>query len=304
MPVNELEMRREVSVVVPHYNDLASLQACLDALCSQTLASDRFEIVIADNRSPCGLAEVERVAAGRARVIDAPEKGAGPARNAGVAASTGRLLAFTDCDCVPEPGWLAGGLALLEGAALERADLVGGRMAVSVADEARMTGAEAFERVFAFDNRAYVEVKGFTVTANLFTRREVFDAVGPFRNGVSEDVDWCRRAVSKGYRLGYAADAGVAHPARASWGELKRKWQRMNSERFELEARGPAGKLKWAARSVAMPLSILAHALRVAASPALPDTRTRMAALGTLARIRLWRMANGLALLASGGSQR
>jgi GT2 family glycosyltransferase len=298
-PVNELELGREISVVVPHYNDLARLQTCLDALSRQSIARERFEIVVADNRSPCGLAAVERVAAGRARVIDAPEKGAGPARNAGVAASTGRVLAFTDCDCVPEPGWIAGGLA-----ALDRADLVGGRMVVSVGNEARMTGAEAFERVFAFDNRAYVEGKGFSVTANLFTRREVFDAVGPFCNGVSEDVEWCRRAVSKGYRLGYAAEAGVAHPARASWSELRRKWQRMNSERFQLEARGPAGKLRWAARSMTLPLSILAHAPKVAVSPALPNVRTRMAALVTLARIRLWRMANGLALLASGGTHR
>lgn len=285
----------EVSIVVPHYNDLPRLQACLDALDRQTAERASFEIVVADNRSPCGLAEVERIAAGRARVIDAPERGAGPARNAGVAASRGKVLAFTDCDCVPEPGWLAAGVA-----ALDSADAIGGRMTVSVGDEAHMSGAEAFERVFAFNNRAYVEDKGFSVTANLFTTRAVFDAVGPFRVGVSEDVDWCRRAVSKGYRLAYAADAVAAHPARADWGELKRKWQRMNSERFLLEAHGAAGKLKWIGRHLSLPFSILAHAPKVASSPDLPDARARLLALGTLARLRLWRMTNAIGLLAGG----
>jgi GT2 family glycosyltransferase len=290
---------RNVSVVIPHYNDLAGLSACLDALARQSVSTGTFEIVIADNRSPCGIAAVEAVAGARARVVDAPDRGAGSARNAGVAASSGRVLAFTDSDCVPAPGWLAAGLA-----ALEQADAVGGRMTVSVGDEARMSGAEAFERVFAFNNRAYVEIKGFSVTANLFTRREVFDAVGPFRSGVSEDVDWCHRAAAKGYRLVYAADAVIAHPARANWGELKRKWRRINAERFQLEASGTAGKLRWAATNLSLPLSILAHLPKVAKSPDLPGARTKLRALAMLARLRLWRMAHGLGLLISGGARR
>jgi GT2 family glycosyltransferase len=288
-----------VSVIIPHFNDLGRLGICLDALAQQTVAAAKFEIVVADNRSACGIAAVQTIAAGRARVIDAPEKGAGPARNAGVAASIGRVLAFTDCDCVPEPGWLEAGLA-----ALEDADLVGGRMTVSVGDEAAMSGAEAFERVFAFDNRDYVETKGFSVTANLFTRRDVFEAVGPFDNGVSEDLEWCRRAVAAGYRLAYASGAGVAHPARATWSELKHKWRRLNSERFNLEARGAAGRVRWAARAFALPLSILVHVPKVAASRKLPDGRSRLRAIGTLGRLRIWRMADGLALLMSRGAGR
>jgi GT2 family glycosyltransferase len=293
------EARRDVSIVIPHYDDLTSLGICLDALARQTFPAERFEIVVADNRSPYGIAAVETLAAGRAKVIDAPEKGAGPARNAEVAASSGRLLAFTDCDCVPEPDWLTAGLA-----ALDNTDVIGGRMTVSVGNEAAMTGAEAFERVFAFDNRDYVQTKGFSVTANLFTRRDVFDAVGPFSNGVSEDLEWCRRAVGKGYRLDYASNAVVAHPARATWNELKHKWRRLNSERFNLEAGGSAGKLKWAARTLALPLSILAHVPKVAASRQLPDRASRLRALGTLGRLRLWRMVDGFGLLLNRSADR
>lgn len=282
----------EISVIVPHYNDLRRLDLCLAALGRQRIAPARFEIIVADNNSPAGEAAVAELIAGRARLVVAREKGAGPARNAGVAAARGALLAFTDCDCVPEPDWLAAGAA-----ALGTADLVGGRMTVSVRNEAAMSGAEAFERVFAFDNRAYVERKGFSVTANLFTRRDVFDAVGPFRTGVSEDVDWSHRARALGYRLAYAHDAVVAHPARGDWAELRRKWQRMNAETYGLVGQGAAGRIRWLMRTGAIPLSIAAHAPRVLTSRDLPDLPTRLRALGTLAAIRLWRTGDALRLV-------
>lgn len=281
----------DVSIIVPHYNDLASLEICLAALARQDFFGGSVEIIVADNRSPQTLEAVAGAAGPAARVVDAPEPGAGPARNAGVAASSGAILAFTDCDCIPEPGWLAAGIA-----ALERGDVAGGRMTVAVADESAMTGAEAFERVFAFNNRRYVEEKGFSVTANLFCRRETFDAVGPFRTGVSEDFEWCRRARAAGYSLVYAGDAVVAHPARRNWSQLKRKWSRLNRESFGIAREKPLGRLRWLGTTLALPASILAHMPRVVRSPALPDGRSRLAALGTLARLRLWRTGDALAL--------
>src|SRR5690606_35235449 len=125
----------EISVIVPHYNDLVRLDRCLSALMSQSLASDRFEIIVADNMSPVGEEVVRDVIAGRARLVMAPERGAGPARNAGVKAAGGTFLAFTDADCVPDAGWLAGGLPLLD-----RFDIVGGRMNVLVEGPRPMSG--------------------------------------------------------------------------------------------------------------------------------------------------------------------
>ncbi len=285
--LDDAEASPRVSVIIPHYDDLPSLNACLDALALQTFA-ERFEIIVADNRSPCGLAAVEAVSQGRARVIDAPERGAGPARNAGVAASRGRLLAFTDCDCVPAPGWLEAGVA-----ALAAYDVVGGAVSVSVGDERAMSGAEAFERVFAFDNRRYVKEERFSVTANLFCARQVFDLVGPFRAGVSEDIDWCHRAVAGGHTLGYAPRAIVAHPARRDWPQLQRKWRRITVERHALVTQRPGGRRRWAMRTAMLPLSIIGHGPRIWRSRRLPDGKTRLRALGTLARLRLWRTAYG-----------
>jgi len=232
------------------------------------------------------------VIAGRARLVVVTERGAGPARNGGVAASRGQILAFTDSDCVPTPGWLAAGLA-----ALDRHDFVGGHVSVLVGDPARMTAVEAFETVFAFNFKDYIERKGFTGSGNLFVARAVFDRVGGFRPAVSEDVDWSHRARALGYRLGYAPAAEVAHPARVDWAEFMAKWVRVQREMWTLARTRRLGRLHWALRMWAMPVSALAHTPRVLASPALPDLSTRLSALGVLYRIRLWRFADGNARL-------
>ncbi|UAJ11195.1 glycosyltransferase family 2 protein [Glacieibacterium megasporae] len=271
-----------VSVIIPHFEDLANLGLCLDALAAQTFRD--FETIVADNASPAGTAAVEAVIAGRATLVIAHERGAGAARNAGVAAAGAGILAFTDADCVPAPGWLAAGVT-----ALTQADLVGGAMRVSFADEAAPTAVEAFERVFAFDNRAYVEGKGFSVTANLFTRRDVFDTVGGFRAHVSEDADWCLRARDAGYRIAYAADAIVAHPARRTWEQLTRKWERLVRESAALHTARGGGSAGWQVRTLLLPVSAIAHLPKVLGSAKLPRIADRIAAAGVLFKLRLWR---------------
>ena len=94
-----------LSVIIPHYNDLANLERCMRLLDAQTLPHSQFEIVVADNNSRCGLKEVERVCGDFARVVPAPVQGAGAARNAAVEASRGRYLAFMTLIAVrPRPG--------------------------------------------------------------------------------------------------------------------------------------------------------------------------------------------------------
>ena len=282
----------KVSIIVPHYGDPAPLDRCLTALAAQDYDRDDYEIVVADNLSPQGGEAISAVVAGRARLIIATERGAGPARNAGVAAAQGAYLAFTDSDCIPAPDWLANGLK-----ALDSNDFVGGRMIVSRETDGAKSGAEAFEQVFAFDNEDYVLNKGFTVTANLFCPRALFDRVGGFRVGVSEDLEWCLRARDMGYRIGYAPAAVVAHPARRDWPALLTKWRRINREMYHLTAAAPRGRLVWLARTWALPLSIAAHAPRIATSRHLAGTGERLSALGPLVRLRMWRFADAHRLL-------
>lgn len=286
-----------ISVVIPHYRDLAGLDLCLRALAAQTYRASDFEIVVADNNSPEGEAAVAEVIGGRARLVVVEEKGAGPARNGGVTLARGEILAFTDSDCVPEPAWLAEGLA-----ALSDYDFVGGRVTVLVDDLSAMSDAEAFERVFAFDFKTYIEKKGFTGAGNLFCSRAVFDRVGGFRASVSEDVEWSFRARGMGLRLGYAPRAVVGHPARRTWQELWAKWRRVNAETYRLYRERPAGRLIWMLRSFALPLSAIVHTPKVFASDQLVGPSQRLGAVGTLFKLRLWRLVDALRLMGQGHS--
>jgi GT2 family glycosyltransferase len=253
---------------------------CLAALMQDMPA--RVEVIVVDNGSTQSLDPVRTTWPGL-RIVTEARKGAAMARNRGVAETTAPRLFFLDCDCVPDPGWLAAALRVAG-----RADLVGGRVRVFDETPPPRTGAQAFEAVFAFDNRGYVERKGFSVTANLLTRRDVFEAVGDFTPGLSEDLDWCHRARAMGYRLVYAPDLAVAHPSRGDWVALRKKWLRLTEEGFGVNGAGLKARLLWALKALAMPISIAAHTPRVLRHPGLTPPERR-AALVTLARLRLAR---------------
>lgn len=294
MTATDRSTAAKVSVIIPHYRDLRGLALCLDALERQTYRRDRFEVVVADNASPEGPQAVADVIAGRALLVVVTEKGAGPARNGGVAASSGEVLAFIDSDCVAEPAWIEEGVA-----ALQRFDFVGGRVKVLVEDADRVTPVEAFERVFAFDFKRYIEKKRFTGAGNLICPRELFTAVGGFKTGVSEDFEWSRRAQARGFRLGYAPLAVVGHPARRSWAELLAKWRRINVETFGLSVQGPASRLRWLVKALLMPASAVVHTMKVLTSRELNSWRERLGAVVVLFRLRFWRLGDSVRLLFS-----
>jgi GT2 family glycosyltransferase len=277
----------DIAVIIPHYNDVVRLGRCLDALMARDLTG--AEVVVVDNASTQSLDAIRAVHPG-VRFVTEPAKGAAVARNRGVTEATAPIIAFLDCDCVPATDWLAVARRLGRDTS---ADIWGGRIDVFDETPPPRSGAEAFEAVFAFDWKGYIEKKGFAVTANLVTRRDVFEVTGPLINGVSEDLEWCRRAVSKGFSLQPAADLRVVHPSRSDWEALERKWRRLTRETYDLaggNTSGTMGRAKWALKALAMPASALVHLPRVLLSPNLNGATERLRGTATLCRLRLRRM--------------
>src|SRR3954469_18807313 len=99
----------EVSVIVPVRNGAKSLPPLLRSLHEQTLADERYEVIVVDNDSSDGTADV--AATYGARVVQEPIANRSRARNRGAAAARTRLYAFTDADCVAHAGWLEALLA-------------------------------------------------------------------------------------------------------------------------------------------------------------------------------------------------
>jgi len=282
MSTTTTEIVPEISVIIPHYNDPVRLRRCLSELQQNNIGG--VEILVVDNGSTDPLdplaAEFPTV-----RFLVETEKGAGPARNRGVKESRAPVLAFIDADCVPERDWLDRVRDVAP-----RADLIGGRVSVFDETPPPRTGAQAFEAVFAFNFRSYIEDKGFSGAGNLVTHRSVFDAVGPFGKGFSEDTEWTQRAVAQGYRLIYADELRVGHPSRNDWPALRHKWRRLTQESYALARMAGQPRLRWVAKALLMPASILAHLPRIILAPSLNGIRERWAAALTLARLRLLRM--------------
>ena len=281
-----------LAVIIPHYNDVARLTRCLAALAPQL--GPETELVVVDNASADDLAPA-RAALPGLRVVTETARGAALARNRGVTETTAPVLVFLDSDCLPAADWLAAARAT---AARSDGDFFGGRIDVFDETPKPRSGAEAFEAVFAFDWQGYIDKKGFTVTANMVTRRTVFAAVGPFINGVSEDLDWCRRATGLGFRLKAEPDLRVGHPSRSDWAALEKKWRRLTRESFDLD--GAQARLRWGIKALAMPLSALAHLPRTLTSPRLSGPGERLRASATLIRLRLARMVWMLTQAAGG----
>jgi glycosyltransferase involved in cell wall biosynthesis len=275
-----------VSVIVPHLDDYDNLDTCLSLLQAQSFPGDRTEIIVVDNGSSRGFEAIRRLVGSRGLVIEAAERGAGPARNVGVRASRGDALAFIDSDCRPDERWLEEGLA-----ALRHADIAGGHVDVLVEDPGRMTAAEAFESVFAFRNERYVKDLRFTVTASMFVWRSVFNAVGDFINSVPEDKDWCERAGRQGFRIRFAPKSIVGHPARRTMAELKRKWRRLTLESSEGARREGRGPILALLRQSAALLAVAPHAFLPLASKRLSGPRNRLMAILGLAQIRAYRLS-------------
>ncbi|HUY65147.1 MAG TPA: glycosyltransferase [Acidimicrobiales bacterium] len=101
----------KVSVIVATYNRGALLAELLAALEQQTMAPSDYEVVVVDDASDDDtwdrLDALNSTTALRLAAVRLEANGGqGPARNVGVAMGRAPLVAFTDDDCLPTPGWL------------------------------------------------------------------------------------------------------------------------------------------------------------------------------------------------------
>ena len=97
-----------VSVVIPTRQRLASLASCLERLApgTQTLDRTRYEVVVSDDGDTGDTRALLERSFPWARYCAGPRRGPASNRNAGVRASRGEWIAFTDDDTLPDPDWL------------------------------------------------------------------------------------------------------------------------------------------------------------------------------------------------------
>ncbi len=291
-------IRPRVTVVIPHLNTPEALRRCLASVTAQRLDHGRFEVIVVDNGSAMSLATLA-AAFPDVRFLAEPAPGPGPARNRGSAAAQAAILAFIDADCRAAPGWLQAAVDAVE-AAPETA-IVGGDIRIDFAEPARATGIEAYEAVFGFRQKLYIEIKNFSVTANLAMAAAVFARVGPFAGiDTAEDLDWGQRAHAMGLATRYLPDMRVYHPARPDFAALARKWQRHIGH--DWRARRGA-RWRWPARAVALVASVPFEAGKLMFSERISGAGNRLRGLAVLARVRWFRACEMLRVMAAPASE-
>jgi len=237
-----------VSVVVCTYNGSRTISECLDAL--TRLDYPDYEVIVVDDGSTDGTAAIARRYA--CRLIQTENRGLSSARNAGLGAATGEIVAYLDDDASPDPHWLT----YLAATFLSSSHAgVGGPNVAPPGDGpiaecvARAPGGPV--HVLLTDREAE-HIPG----CNMAFRKACLEAIGGFDprfRVAGDDVDVCWRLQERGWTLGFSPAAMVWHHRRNSlyayWKQqigygraeamLERKWP----EKYN----GP-GHVRWAGR--------------------------------------------------------
>lgn len=210
------------SVIVPVYNGAAVVGRCLDALASQTLALNQFEVIVVDDGSGDDTAGVVERWASQHRgfqmcVVSQAHTGPAAARNHGAAIARAPLLLFTDADCQPAPAWAE---ALLAGFAGPEppAGLMGAYRSQQPSLAARFAQLEFEDRYHRMRRKPALDV---VATYSAAFRRDVFMEAGGFDPSFpvanNEDVEFSYRLSQAGYSMRFAPEAQVYHHHAASW---------------------------------------------------------------------------------------
>jgi glycosyltransferase involved in cell wall biosynthesis len=93
-----------ISVIIPSFNEEENIAQCLVSLSHQTLTKSEYEIIVVDGGSRDRTCEIAKKYADQ--VFCQSSRKVGGARNDGVKASRGEIVATTDADCILPPGWL------------------------------------------------------------------------------------------------------------------------------------------------------------------------------------------------------
>ncbi|OZE33240.1 MULTISPECIES: glycosyltransferase family 2 protein [unclassified Rhodococcus (in: high G+C Gram-positive bacteria)] len=202
-----------VSIVLPVYNGLPDLDDQLEAIAAQDYTGD-VELIISDNGSSDGLrAHLEELSLplSMRRVDASAKRGVSYARNVGVKAARGDIVAVVDHDDVAHPTWLT---AMVR--ALDSFDAVGGALEIESLNSADVAEWRNVPPPGALFSTAYLP---YAPGSNFAMWREVFEKVGDFDEdliGGAEDVDYSWRIQQAGLTLGHAADALVAYRIRTT----------------------------------------------------------------------------------------
>ena len=237
-----------ISVIVCTYNGARTIRDCFEGLAR--LDYPNFEVIVVNDGSSDGTAAI---AAGYDfRVITTENLGLSSARNTGMEAATGEIVAYIDDDAYPDPHWLT----YLAATFLNTKHVgVGGP---NIPPQGEGPIAECVAN--APGNPAHVLLSDHEAEhspgCNMSIRKDCLQAIGGFDPGfrvAGDDVDVCWRLQQRGWTLGFSPAAMVWHRRRGSVRAFWKQQRGYGKAEALLERKWPekynvAGHLSWSGR--------------------------------------------------------
>jgi glycosyltransferase involved in cell wall biosynthesis len=202
-----------VSVVVASYNGARTLQNCLESL--QHLNYPSYEVILVDDGSTDNTAEIARSYPKVRTIRHTTNLGLSVARNSGIEAAEGEVIAFTDSDCRPDGDWLyylVGDLVNSEFAG------IGGHNLLPPEDSwvaaAVMVSPGGPAHVMLTD-RIAEHIPGCNMAFYKWALQEI-SGFDPLFRKAGDDVDICWRLQQHGYKIGFSPGGFVWHYRRSA----------------------------------------------------------------------------------------
>ena len=200
------------SVVVPTFNRPAELARCIRALSQSTLDRKRFEVIVVNDGGENPETALEGFGESlNLRVLSQPNRGPGAARNYGAGSAHGRLIAFTDDDCLPADDWLE----LLERSFKKHPEALHGGRTVNVlsGNPFSETSQSLVDYVHRYYNDQSARRTRFFASNNIAVSAGKFEKSGGFDESLcaAEDRDFCRTWHNLGWDFQYVPEAIVNH---------------------------------------------------------------------------------------------
>ncbi len=210
-----------ISVVIPAYQSVSTLAACLEALRAQTFRD--FEVIVINSSQETETAKIA-AAYPEVKFRQSPERlYPHAARNQGMALASGAILVCTDPDCTAAPDWLAQLVSVIDAGH----QIVGGAMGLQDNPTWLECGIHLVKFFSALPGLAESS-HSILPTANVAFTREVWQQAGPFDGNLfAGDAIFSWRANQKGFALRFASKAVVFHSHQESLAAIcKQRFQR------------------------------------------------------------------------------
>jgi cellulose synthase/poly-beta-1,6-N-acetylglucosamine synthase-like glycosyltransferase len=198
----------KVSVIVPIYNEEATLNECIRSLIGLEYPKEQLELIFVNNASTDRTEEILNCYKDEIRILDEVRRGAAAARNKGIHHANGVIIAFTDADCIVDRNWLKNIVRPLQEGGV---GIVGGRnLSVRPCNKVEEFGEKIHDHESAITR---FNCLPYAITMNWASRVSVLKEVGLFdeRFMRNHDVDLSRRIFKKGYDIVYEDEAIVYH---------------------------------------------------------------------------------------------